>query len=76
HIPRPANMFMCFRSAYVKAQAAARSRPESVNQTAMSCTAAAAWANMSLAERQPFVIMAQAAKEAHALKYPNYRYAP
>ncbi|KAJ7765330.1 hypothetical protein B0H16DRAFT_1687471 [Mycena metata] len=61
HIPRPPNAFICFRSAYVKAQKEAAARSGS---------------NMNENEKFPYRLMAQDAKAAHTLKYPNYRYAP
>ncbi|KAJ7185316.1 hypothetical protein C8R46DRAFT_1060108 [Mycena filopes] len=78
HIPRPRNAFICFRSDYVKAQknAAANSKPKALDQTAMSCGAGDAWRKMDEGEREPYVLMALAEKAAHALKYPDYRYAP
>ncbi|KAJ7765308.1 hypothetical protein B0H16DRAFT_416062 [Mycena metata] len=76
HIPRPPNAFICFRSAYVKAQKEAAARSGSVNQTVMSCGAAIVWKNMNENEKFPYRLMAEDAKAAHTLKYPNYRYAP
>ncbi|KAF7360788.1 putative transcription factor SOX-14 [Mycena venus] len=76
HIPRPRNAFICFRSEYVKAQKAASARPGSLDQTVLSCGAAGAWRALNDEERQPFVVMALREKEEHAIRYPNYRYAP
>ncbi|KAJ7513027.1 hypothetical protein B0H11DRAFT_1646391, partial [Mycena galericulata] len=73
-IPRPRNAFICFRSAYVKAEKSVSVRPKSLDQTVMSCGAGDVWRGMSKEERLPYVTMAQREKEAHALKYPNYRY--
>ncbi|KAJ7785218.1 hypothetical protein DFH07DRAFT_873114, partial [Mycena maculata] len=76
HIPRPRNAFICFRSAYVKAEKRVSARPASIDQTVMSRGAADVWRGMSEDERLPYVEMAQTEKEAHQKKYPNYRYAP
>ncbi|KAJ6615103.1 high mobility group box domain-containing protein, partial [Mycena sp. CBHHK59/15] len=76
HIPRPRNAFICFRSDYVKAEKRVSARPGSIDQTVMSCGAATAWRLMDDDERRPYIRQAQAEKEAHALKYPNYRYSP
>ncbi|KAJ7193557.1 hypothetical protein GGX14DRAFT_478031 [Mycena pura] len=73
HIPRPRNAFICFRSFYVQEH---RAMPGTLNQTVMSRGAAEVWRGMSAAERAPFLREAENEKRAHALKYPNYRYAP
>ncbi|KAF7324257.1 HMG box domain-containing protein [Mycena venus] len=74
--PRPRNAFICFRSEYVKAQKAASAKPGSLNQTVLSRGAGAAWRALSDEEREPFVLMALREKEEHAIRYPNYQYAP
>ncbi|KAJ7909640.1 hypothetical protein B0H13DRAFT_631639 [Mycena leptocephala] len=76
HIPRPRNAFIFFRSDYVKAEKRVASRPGSLDQTVLSRGAGDVWREMSEDERLPYVLMAQQEKEDHALKYPNYRYAP
>ncbi|KAJ7175633.1 high mobility group box domain-containing protein, partial [Mycena filopes] len=76
HIPRPRNAFICFRSNYVQAQKTLVAEPKSLEQTAMSCSAGEAWRKMNEEQRQPYVLQALAEKAAHALKYPEYRYAP
>ncbi|KAF8147933.1 high mobility group box domain-containing protein, partial [Mycena galopus ATCC 62051] len=75
-IRRPRNAFICFRSAYVKAEKSESARPETINQTAMSCSAGAVWRGLSAEERRPYIVMAQEEKLEHALKYPDYRYTP
>lgn len=76
HIPRPRNAFICFRSDYVKEQKIASARPGSLDQTVLSRGAAEVWRGMTEEERSPFLLMALHEKREHALRYPNYRYAP
>ncbi|KAJ7032385.1 hypothetical protein C8F04DRAFT_1107467 [Mycena alexandri] len=76
HIPRSPNAFIFFRSAYVKAQKEAAARSGSLNQTDLSRDAGIVWKKMHDDENFPYRLMARDAKTAHALKYPNYRYAP
>ncbi|KAJ6586418.1 hypothetical protein DFH09DRAFT_977980, partial [Mycena vulgaris] len=76
HIPRPRNAFICFRSAYVKAEKRVSARPGSLDQTVMSRGAADVWRGMDDTARFPYIRMAQEEKAEHALKYPNYRYSP
>ncbi|KAJ7485850.1 hypothetical protein FB451DRAFT_1128112, partial [Mycena latifolia] len=76
HIPRPRNAFICFRSAYVKAEKRAAARPGALDQTVMSRGAADVWRSMGEAARLPYVQQAQDEKAEHARMYPNYRYAP
>ncbi|KAJ6562654.1 hypothetical protein B0H19DRAFT_881298, partial [Mycena capillaripes] len=75
-IPRPRNAFICFRSEYVKAEKDLAAKSKTLDQTALSCDAAEAWRKMSEAEKEPFRLIAADEKKAHALKYPDYRYAP
>ncbi|KAJ7174022.1 hypothetical protein C8R43DRAFT_634509 [Mycena crocata] len=76
HIPRPRNAFICFRSAYVRAEKRAAARPGSLDQTVMSRGAGDVWRGMDDEERQPFIIMAAEEKKAHQIKYPDYEYRP
>ncbi|KAJ7176257.1 hypothetical protein C8R43DRAFT_834640, partial [Mycena crocata] len=73
-IPRPRNAFICFRSDYVRAEKRAAAQPKALDQTVMSRGAADEWRNMDENERLPYILMARAEKEAHAIRYPNYRY--
>ncbi|KAK7040041.1 putative transcription factor SOX-14 [Favolaschia claudopus] len=75
HVPRPRNAFICFRSEFVRqAKLKGSSKPE--NQTCLSRDAADAWRGMNAEERRPHVLMALQEKREHALRYPNYKYAP
>lgn len=74
HVPRPPNAFFCFRSAYWQIE---REKPQAVRDNRqVSCKAADVWRDMSEEQRKPYLDMANKIKYYHALKYPEYRYAP
>ncbi|KAF7325649.1 Specific transcriptional repressor [Mycena kentingensis (nom. inval.)] len=75
--PRPANSFMCFRSAIAARQAASHiANPKSLNQTNVSSDAGNLWKAMSDEEKAPYREEALMRKAEHQLRYPGYRYQP
>ncbi|KAJ7102413.1 hypothetical protein B0H15DRAFT_329691 [Mycena belliarum] len=71
HIPRPPNSFICFRSDYC-----AVLDGTVPNHRVVSKLAGQAWAELDSIERKKYKDIAQEKKRLHAIKYPDYAYAP
>ncbi|KIY45400.1 hypothetical protein FISHEDRAFT_61129 [Fistulina hepatica ATCC 64428] len=73
--PRPMNAFIYFRSCFW-ALVRGNEVPTDADHRRVSCTAAQLWHELSEDRRVPFRCAAQKAQDAHAAKYPNFRYKP
>lgn len=72
-VPRPPNSFMLYRK---EKQALLRSTDGSLTNTVISKRVGEMWANESEEVKDAFASLAQAAKEEHALRHPNYKFMP
>lgn len=74
HIPRPRNAFILFRCDFVRDQTIPRSIER--DHRNLSRIAGMMWTSMGPEQREPWVAMARKEKQAHADRFPNYRYKP
>ncbi|KAJ7736719.1 high mobility group box domain-containing protein, partial [Mycena maculata] len=70
-IPRPRNAFILFRCDYGRQnQRTVKDR----DQNDVSRMVGNIWRNMTEDQKAPWVVMAEAEKQKHAVTYPSYKY--
>ena len=74
HIPRPANCYILFRRELRKAYVPPPSKK--ADERARAKFTSNLWNNMSREEKAPWREKARLIKEAHKIRYPDYRYKP
>ncbi|KAI0063110.1 hypothetical protein BV25DRAFT_1802696, partial [Artomyces pyxidatus] len=72
YAPRPPNCFMIFRSELVASEKAMKKIERDHRQ--ISRIAGQVWNSLTPAEQKVYADKAKAAKDAHALKHPDYQY--
>ncbi|KAJ6632573.1 high mobility group box domain-containing protein, partial [Mycena sp. CBHHK59/15] len=73
HIPRPRNAFILFRCDYSRQK---KKKTKDHDQNVISRMVADVWRNMTDAQKEPWVVIADAEKKRHEAMYPGYRYSP
>ena len=74
HIPRPANCYILFRRELRKAYVPPPGKK--ADERSRSKFTSNLWNNMSREEKAPWREKARLIKEAHKIRYPDYRYKP
>ncbi|KAI5480876.1 hypothetical protein MNV49_006685 [Pseudohyphozyma bogoriensis] len=75
-MPRPQNAWILYRSEKIKLMKEENSAPSKIRQSQYSQLIGHMWRNETPEVRARFEKLAEESKIAHALKYPNYQYAP
>ncbi|THH30172.1 hypothetical protein EUX98_g4011 [Antrodiella citrinella] len=73
-VPRPANAFMCYRSAFCLKEK--QKVDAERDHRRISCIAAQKWRGLSEKQRAPYKLLAEEVKRRHAEKYPGYKFSP
>ncbi|KAF7315093.1 hypothetical protein MIND_00023500 [Mycena indigotica] len=74
HIPRPRNAFILFRCDYSRQKQ--NMIEEDWDQNDVSRAVGQIWRRMTVAQRAPWVVLAEEEKKRHAIQYPGYKYMP
>ncbi|KAJ7055042.1 high mobility group box domain-containing protein, partial [Mycena amicta] len=72
-IPRPRNAFILFRCDYSQQRQNAKGDLDQ-SQNDLSRAVGQMWRRMTVAQRAPWVILAEEEKQQHAVMYPGYKY--
>lgn len=75
-VPRPPNSFMIFRREFSREHARLNADGEPIPEKHLSKRAGEAWARLSDKEQRVYKVLADKAREDHAIMFPDYKYKP